>query len=125
VGISHILGDRHSQENSFGLVALCSIGPILAVMMLGIFADNNFFMALHLTESFCHKTCRLIISHICKFCYSFFKKRLFFIELYILYFHQYIMKFFRHYTKSFNLSVIITIWNFLCFYTNKNEGFPH
>lgn len=41
VGISHILGDRHSQENSFGLVALCSIGPILAVMMLGIFADNN------------------------------------------------------------------------------------
>ena len=36
VGISSILGDRHSQENSFGLVALCSIGPILAVLLLGI-----------------------------------------------------------------------------------------
>ncbi len=41
VGISHVLGDRRSQENSFGLVALCSIGPILAVLVLGIFADNN------------------------------------------------------------------------------------
>ena len=41
VGISKILGDRCSQENSFGLVALCSIGPILAVLVLGIFARND------------------------------------------------------------------------------------
>ncbi len=41
IGISSVLGNRHSQENSFGLVALCSIGPILAVLVLGIFADNN------------------------------------------------------------------------------------
>ncbi len=41
VGISSVLGDRHSHENSFGLVALCSIGPILAVLVLGIFSDNN------------------------------------------------------------------------------------
>ncbi len=41
VGISKVLGDRRSQENSFGLVSLCSIGPILAVLVLGIFARNN------------------------------------------------------------------------------------
>ncbi len=41
VGISNVLGDRHSQENSFGLVALCSIGPILAVTVLGIFAKKD------------------------------------------------------------------------------------
>ena len=41
VGISSVLGDRHSQENSFGLVALCSIGPILAVLVLGMFARND------------------------------------------------------------------------------------
>jgi len=41
VGISAVLGDRHSQENSFGLVALCSIGPIMAVLMLGVFSSNN------------------------------------------------------------------------------------
>ena len=41
IGISSVLGERHSQENSFGLVALCSIGPILAVLVLGIFARND------------------------------------------------------------------------------------
>ena len=41
VGISSVLGDRRSQENSFGLVALCSIGPILAVLLLGIFSGNT------------------------------------------------------------------------------------
>ena len=41
VGISSVLGDRRSKENSFGLVALCSIGPILAVLMLGIFSTND------------------------------------------------------------------------------------
>ena len=41
VGISGVLGDKHSRENSFGLVALCSIGPILAVLVLGIVSQNQ------------------------------------------------------------------------------------
>ena len=41
VGISSVLGDRHSQDNSFGLVALCSVGPILAVLLLGIFSKGE------------------------------------------------------------------------------------
>ena len=41
VGISHVLGDRKSKENSFGLVALCSVGPIMAVLVLGIFSSND------------------------------------------------------------------------------------
>lgn len=41
VGISNILGDRRSKENSFGLVALCSVGPILAVLTLGIFSSDD------------------------------------------------------------------------------------
>lgn len=41
VGISGVLGDKHSRENSFGLVALCSIGPILAVLVLGLLAKGN------------------------------------------------------------------------------------
>ncbi len=36
VGIASIRGDRGSQDDSFGLVALCSVGPILAVLVLGI-----------------------------------------------------------------------------------------
>ena len=41
VGISSVLGDRRSKENSFGLVALCSVGPIMAVLALGIFSTND------------------------------------------------------------------------------------
>lgn len=33
VGISAIRSDRHAADDSFGLVALCSIGPILAVLI--------------------------------------------------------------------------------------------
>lgn len=36
IGISAIRSDRHAADDSFGLVALCSIGPILAVMVLGM-----------------------------------------------------------------------------------------
>ena len=41
VGISNILGDRRSKENSFGLVSLCSVGPVLAVLVLGIFSRSD------------------------------------------------------------------------------------
>ncbi len=41
VGISATIGGKNSAENSFGAVALCSIGPILAVLMLGLFSDGN------------------------------------------------------------------------------------
>ena len=36
VGISAIRNDRHAANDSFGLVALCSVGPILAVLILGM-----------------------------------------------------------------------------------------
>ena len=32
VGVSAIRGDRHAADDSFGLVAMCSVGPILAVL---------------------------------------------------------------------------------------------
>lgn len=35
VGIATSIGGKNSNENSFGLIALCSVGPILAVMLLG------------------------------------------------------------------------------------------
>ena len=36
IGVSAIRSDRHAAEDSFGLVALCSVGPILAVMVLSL-----------------------------------------------------------------------------------------
>ncbi len=36
IGVSAIRSDKHASNDSFGLVALCSIGPILAVLILGL-----------------------------------------------------------------------------------------
>ncbi len=36
IGICAIRDDKHAANDSFGLVALCSIGPILAVLILGM-----------------------------------------------------------------------------------------
>lgn len=36
IGIAAIRNDKHAEDDSFGLVALCSIGPILSVLVLGL-----------------------------------------------------------------------------------------
>ncbi len=41
VGISSVMGGRSSHDDSFGLVAFGSVGPILAIMILGLFYDTS------------------------------------------------------------------------------------
>ncbi len=41
VGVSHIRNDKAAEADSFGLVSLCSIGPIIAVLMLGFFYSGT------------------------------------------------------------------------------------
>ena len=41
VGVASIRSDSTAEDDSFGLVALCSVGPIIAVMLLGIINDAD------------------------------------------------------------------------------------
>ena len=41
VGIASTVGGRNANENSFGLIALCSIGPMLAVMVLALSSQGE------------------------------------------------------------------------------------
>ena len=41
VGVASIRSDRNAEADSFGLVALCSVGPILAVLLLGFFYKSE------------------------------------------------------------------------------------
>ena len=41
VGIAATIGGKHSNENSFGLIAMCSVGPILAVIILSLFNSGD------------------------------------------------------------------------------------
>ena len=38
VGIALTVGGRNASENSFGLIALCSVGPVVAVLALSMMA---------------------------------------------------------------------------------------
>ena len=41
LGVSKIRSDKKAEADSFGLVALCSIGPILSVLILGFFYPSS------------------------------------------------------------------------------------
>ncbi len=41
VGVASVRGGKSSHDDSFGLVAFGSVGPILAIMILGIFYDTS------------------------------------------------------------------------------------
>jgi hypothetical protein len=41
VGVASIRSDKNSQDDSFGLVSLCSVGPILSVLLLGAFFNPS------------------------------------------------------------------------------------
>lgn len=49
VGVAGVIGGRNANENSFGFIALCSIGPILALM--GLLMCSHGDLEYELTES--------------------------------------------------------------------------
>lgn len=53
IGISAIRSDKHAADDSFGLVSLCSVGPILAVLILGMIyhPENTEYIAAPLPDA--------------------------------------------------------------------------
>ncbi len=41
IGLATVRGSKSSQDDSFGVVALCSVGPILAMLILGMFRNTS------------------------------------------------------------------------------------
>ncbi len=41
IGLASVRGDKTTEEDSFGLVALCSVGPIITVLILGMFYNSS------------------------------------------------------------------------------------
>lgn len=41
VGVASIRSDDNAENDSFGLIALCSVGPIIAIMILGLIFPTN------------------------------------------------------------------------------------
>lgn len=121
VGISAVLGDRKSKDNSFGLVALCSVGPILAVLMLGIFSTNDltytipdYSVSTDVTGTFYHAalhTCEEVAVALGLIVVFFLICQALFLKLS-----------FRH-LKKIALGVIFTYIGLVMFLTGVNVGF--
>lgn len=73
VGIADSLGGKNASENSFGLIAMCSIGPILAVMILGVTATEQLTyptpdynvengLGIHLIENIIHTAGEVLLA---------------------------------------------------------------
>lgn len=41
IGLASVRGDKNSEDDCFGLVALCSVGPIITVLLLGMFYNST------------------------------------------------------------------------------------
>lgn len=41
IGVARSLNSKDAKENSFGLVALCSVGAVIGVIVLGMFVDGS------------------------------------------------------------------------------------
>ena len=57
VGIAMTIGGKNASENSFGLIALCSVGPIMALLLLGCFSNSEISYAVpnyEITTNFFH-----------------------------------------------------------------------
>lgn len=50
LGLASVRGDKTTEEDSFGLIALCLIGPIVTVMILGMFYNPSGGSTLSLPE---------------------------------------------------------------------------
>ena len=63
LGVSNIRSDRRAEADSFGLVALRSVGPILAVLILGFFYQGSNAVADLSSASF-GRPCASLRSHV-------------------------------------------------------------
>ena len=121
VGISAVLGDRRSKENSFGLVALCSVGPIMAVLILGIFSGGNlsyevpdYAVSSDIAGSFLHTalhTCKEVAVALGLIVFFFLICQILFLKLP------------RKVLKRIAVGVVFTFFGLVIFLTGVNVGF--
>jgi hypothetical protein len=51
IGLSAVRGGKSSHDDSFGLLGLCSVGPIISVMCLGLFYNSSIVEGVAVTPS--------------------------------------------------------------------------
>ncbi len=123
-GLATIKSGKKSGENSFGLVALCSIGPILSVLILSIcFNPQSHTSAEELPEVFTTLEAFLLFSNaIPRFAEEVFVAFIPIVGMFIV-FQLITKRFHRHWVAKISVGLIYTYVGLVLFLTGANIGF--
>jgi hypothetical protein len=124
VGVVSIRGDKGSQDDSFGLVSLCSIGPIMAVMLLGIIFHPSASVEAHTIPDVAtsRDVARSFLSELPNYAEDVviaLAALVFFFAVFQLISHRYK----RHQLKRIAMGFFYTLIGLMVFLTGVNVGF--
>ncbi len=124
MGVSNIRSDKKAESDSFGLVALCSIGPILAVLVLGFFYSGTDAVA-EISKDFYATTAEIgtaYVSAVPKYMKEITLSLLPIIAIFLL-FQIFLLKLSRQKTAKIFVGIIYTYIGLVLFLTGVNVGF--
>ncbi len=123
-GLATIKSGKKSGENSFGLVALCSIGPILSVLILSIYFNPQPSAATdELPEVFTtFEAFRLFANAIPRFAEEVFVAFVPIVGMFVI-FQLITKRFHRHWVAKISVGLVYTYVGLVLFLTGANIGF--
>ena len=121
VGIAMTVGGRRANENSFGLIALCSIGPIIAVMMLSLFSKGA--MSYDIPDYSMDSVLERGVGHAFLETMLDVGKSLLLIVVFFLLLQAFILKLPKHELISIAIGIVLTFFGLAIFLTAVAVGF--
>lgn len=125
VGVASIRSDKNAAADSFGLVALCSIGPILAVMGLSFLYEGSAGTATATQALHCADTVELGMSYLSALPEYFKEMALALLPIagFFLLFHCFALHLQKRLLKRILIGLLYTYLGLVFFLTGINVGF--
>ena len=125
VGVASIRSDKNAAADSFGLVALCSIGPILAVMGLSFLYDGSAGTATATQALHCANTVELGMSYLSALPEYLKEMALALLPIagFFLLFHCFALHLQKRLLKRILIGLLYTYAGLVLFLTGINVGF--
>jgi hypothetical protein len=124
VGVAMLRSDKNAAADSFGLIALCSVGPILTVLILGFIFNGNGAASQNIIKSYAD-TLAISSSYIAEIPEYLIEvaKALSPIFLFFLIFQAAVLKLKRNYFLRMLAGIVYTYVGLVLFLTGVNVGF--
>lgn len=120
IGIANSIGGKNTKENSFGFIALCSIGPIIAVLILSLFmgGEINYIPNYELSDNFFYSYLIVLVEKCKQVAISILLIVVFFFALDII-----VLRLPKSKIKIIILGIVYTYIGLVLFLTSAEIGF--